>query len=481
MLADDAVKRILRSLGGAELGDSRRSDRLEDLAGALARNPDSSLPTAMGSEARLEACYRLMNNEAVTFEALLESQVAATRERALQQKTVLVVHDTSEMKPRCATTEEVGYLKSRSQPGFLLHLSLALVEGDARRPLGVAHAETLSRKTFGTKGNQLKADGAKTAKYKDRESTRWLRGVVATEETLNGCHLVHVLDREGDSYALLAQLKERDSNFVIRCAHDRSARATGKGEEWSKLRHVVESETAVVSRQVPISARRQRVRAPGATKHNPSREARTATLQVAATKVTIPAPRYVNSGLQTVDLNVVRVWERDCPEGEEPIEWLLYTTEPVSTAKEMERVVDVYRARWLIEECFKAIKTGCAYEEREFESFAALRTLLAMTLPIAIELLWLRSRSREEPDAPAAHVLTKTQLDVLRALSPRRISENATVGEALLAVAGLGGHQRSNGPPGWQVLYRGMKALLMYEAGWTEAMRKMTDGGTEEM
>ena len=30
--------------------------------------------------------------------------------------------------------------------------------------------------------------------------------------------------------------------------------------------------------------------------------------------------------------------------------------------------MNIYRTRWTIEEFFKALKTGCLYEQREFES-----------------------------------------------------------------------------------------------------------------
>ena len=36
------------------------------------------------------------------------------------------------------------------------------------------------------------------------------------------------------------------------------------------------------------------------------------------------------------------------------------TTEPIDTVEQVLRIVDWYRARWVIEEFFKALKTGCA-------------------------------------------------------------------------------------------------------------------------
>lgn len=43
--------------------------------------------------------------------------------------------------------------------------------------------------------------------------------------------------------------------------------------------------------------------------------------------------------------------------------------------------MDAYRARWVIEEFFKALKTGCNFERRQLESFQSLRIALAIFLP----------------------------------------------------------------------------------------------------
>ena len=68
---------------------------------------------------------------------------------------------------------------------------------------------------------------------------------------------------------------------------------------------------------------------------------------------------------------------------------------------------------------------------------------------------------------PAATVLTPIQLRLLRMKSKRvPLPEHPTAAEAMLAVAGLGGHLKRNGAPGWQTLGRGLEALLLMEAGW---------------
>jgi hypothetical protein len=66
----------------------------------------------------------------------------------------------------------------------------------------------------------------------------------------------------------------------------------------------------------------------------------------------------------------------NCPKGIEPICGYLVTNEPITTKKQVAAVVDAYRTRWVIEELFKALKTGCQFEKRQLESYAALRVRL---------------------------------------------------------------------------------------------------------
>jgi hypothetical protein len=62
--------------------------------------------------------------------------------------------------------------------------------------------------------------------------------------------------------------------------------------------------------------------------------------------------------------------------------------------------------------------------------------------------------------------LTPKQLDVLRAVARRPLPTKPTARDAMLAVAALGGHRKSNDSPGWIVLGRGMHDLLLLELGW---------------
>lgn len=148
---------------------------------------------------------------------------------------------------------------------------------------------------------------------------------------------------------------------------------------------------------------------------------------------------------------------------------MLYTSEPIQTAEELLTIVDHYRSRWVIEEFFKALETGCAIEKRQLESYQALSVALAVFLPVAWRLLLARSLSRVKPDAPATLVATEIGLELLRH-KQNLASVPKTAKEATYAIAKLGGHLKRNGDPGWMTLGRGFESLLLMEVGWRLAM-----------
>ena len=163
---------------------------------------------------------------------------------------------------------------------------------------------------------------------------------------------------------------------------------------------------------------------------------------------------------------MIHVFEGRPPRGEPAVEWFLLTNLPVDTAEAIAFAVDCYRGRWVVEEFFKALKTGCQYERRQLESAESLLNALAIFAPVAWRLLLLRHLARSDQRAPASATLTPTQLEVLRAIAKRPLPARPSARDAMRAVATLGGHITSNGDPGWLVLGRGMHDLLLLELGW---------------
>jgi hypothetical protein len=282
------------------------------------------------------------------------------------------------------------------------------------------------------------------------------------------------MDREGDAYPLLSQLIGQGHRFVGRLSKDRVVQAADSDGKTELLRASLARLTGLFEMDVPLS-RRAKSTIPATAKTFPARDARVARLEFCATTLRMKKPRYEKDLPAWLDVNVVHIREIDALPEVEPVDWMLATTEPIDTVDQVLAIVEYYRTRWIIEEFFKALKTGCAVEKRQHESLHALLNAVAICLPIAWTMLALRNIARTEPDLPATTILTPTQVEVLQAVSSKKLGDRPTIKHALYAVAALGGHLKNNGEPGWLVLGRGMQHLLTLEVGWLAARRGNRD------
>lgn len=457
-LGKKAVGRVGQIFQRADLGDPRLVRRAVGLAQALADCPNQSLPKVWATVAELEAGYRFLRNPRTEFTALMEPVQQGTREAALEAGRVLVIHDTTDIECPSADPDEVGYLQT-GKPGFYVHHALCVRDDDTARPLGVAWAQLWGRPVRSKNRGQAVAGGT-LAKLEERESDRWLEGLSEAHLWTEGCkRVVHVMDRESDSYRVFEQLDALSADFVLRMRHDR---CTEEGRVSDELAHA----DIRLRRLVPLSVRARKTM-PRYT--HQGRDAREASLVVRVETIRLKPPNYMRTH-DSIEVNVVQVLEEDPPAGVEPTSWVLATSLPTATKAQVESVIDIYRSRWQIEEFHKALKTGCMFEKRQLESFDSITTLLAICYPIACELLRLRSRARQ-PGIRATEVLRTSLLDCLRAHpKARKISADPSAEEALAAIAGLGGHQKHNGPPGWQTLAAGYMRLLDFERGWLAAL-----------
>jgi hypothetical protein len=449
------IPAISTELSEADLGDERLNRRLGLLADQLAERPDESFPKAL-DDAQLEAAYRFFGNDRVSPEAILAPHFRQSARRAAEGERVLVVHDTTQFDfPGNSKREGLGRLIKPTAQGFFGHFSLALSADGARVPLGLLALETVFRldRSIGHKNwTPAKNRG---------ERARWLNCVDDAEALLAGrTKAIHVMDREADSYALLAGLADRGRDFVVRSFQDRVL-----VDHEARLREVARAAKPSIRREVQLSPR-PHIRGPKGERH-PARRFRIASLSIGALAVELPRPSEAgNAGAATIRVNVIHVFEKRPPAGEAAVEWFLLTTLPIDTPDAVAFAVDCYRARWVIEEFFKALKTGCQYERRQLESADSLLNALAIFAPVAWRLLLLRHLARNDAKAPATSALSAKQLQVLKAVAKKPLPPRPTVRDAMLAIAALGGHLKSNGDPGWLVLGRGLHDLLLLELGW---------------
>jgi hypothetical protein len=461
------VSSIAREFASLKLGDGRLNERVHRVMERLCLAPDLGFPRALKTEKETEGFYRLLANPKVRYGMLVEAHARQTVGRMQQGSTVRIIHDTTELSfgGDSDSREGLGRLRSEGKRGFYAHVAFAVDGTPYAKPIGTVGAICWARTAARRKSRKL--SGGELSKIVDKESLRWPALVEEVEGLIDGkCSAIHLMDREGDSFPLFCSLKKRNARFVIRMARDRVVESEN---ERMRLSEAVVSLPKHLEREVPLSRRSAKTMPHSA---HGQRQARVAKLSVSAGKVALQRPRYCDDDLpEELLVNVVYVQEIDAPEGTDAVAWVLVTTESIETPEQIAAVVDHYRARWLIEEFFKALKTGCAFERRQLESFDSLTKALALFFPIAWQMLLLRTTSRIDPNASASQVLTPTQMAVLRHYQQQKMpAHGATVKDALYAVAGLGGHLKNNGPPGWRTLAYGMQELTSLVDAWEAAI-----------
>ena len=137
------------------------------------------------------------------------------------------------------------------------------------------------------------------------------------------------------------------------------------------------------------------------------------------------------------------------------------TTLPMTCASDAWEVVQWYGWRWLLEDFHKALKTGCRMEHHNLQSMEAQWRLLAILTPIALRLLLIRQAAQQAPETPATAVVSQEAIQVVILLDIRHRAL-VTAKQLWHAIARLGGYldRKSDGPPGWQTLWKGWMRVM---------------------
>jgi len=466
------VSEMVAEFDGESLGDARLDERLRRIVSLSAVDPGESFPEQMASVADREALYRFLANPKVTMARVLSGHVRQTRERLRGRAVVRVVHDTTTFR-FVGDRDGLGVIRGGAK-GFLGHMALAVAADDTREPLGVlgaypyVHQDAVAHQGM-TPSQRVEATRAKPRAAK--ESARWEQMALQVSSALpDGVQALHVMDQEADDYDVLAALHDAQLRYVIRADPQRQTTAA-KQTVTEVLAH---RQPATVFRTVRLTPRSER-KAERTRGRHPARDERDAALHIRWGAITLGRRQYADSRTPTLSLWAVHVFEPKPPRGETPIEWMLFTSEAVETVDDATAVVDHYRARWLVEDYFKALKTGCAFEKRQLTTFDGLVRALAIFIPMAWRLLALRHLGRADSPLPVARCVDAEQLHLLRKLLARRryeLPSDPTIRDVMLGIAALGGHITNNGPPGWLVLGRGLTRLLDAEVGWHLARQR---------
>ena len=459
------VEEITAEFDGASLGDARLDDRLRRIVAMASVAPSDSFPDQMESVADREALYRFLANPKVTMRSVLQGHVEQTHARIQTRSVVRVVHDTTTFR-FSGERAGLGLIRGGAK-GFLGHVALAVAPDETREPLGVLGVHPFIHRDAMAHCGMTRAQRVAASRSKPREareSSRWERLAMEVSGALPAnVRAIHIMDQEADDYHLLAKLHQAGLGFVVRACPERRTMTAGE-----RAKDVLAKKSATVFRAVRLTPRSGRKAVVSRSGH-PARAERRATLQIRWDRITIKRERQAQSKVHELSFWAVHVFEPRPPRGEEPIEWMLFTSETVNTLADATDIVDHYRSRWIIEEYFKALKTGCSFEKRQLTTYEGLVRALAIFAPLAWRLLALRHLARASRPRPASGLLEDEQLLLLRTLLAKRryaLPVDPTVYDAMLGIAALGGHIKNNGDPGWLVIGRGFTRFVEAEAVW---------------
>lgn len=466
----DSKAWIEEEFGTVDLGDRRLRDRLMQIVGDRARNPQASYLTASGGDryaAKRFYAFIDTTREEVTPEAMLATHRERTIERMMTQRRVLVIQDTTDLRfSSRPLTEGLGPIGTNQTGaltrGLRLHTSLAVSEEGL--PLGILRSRAEAPPEI-EKGKKRPV----ARPIEEKKSFRWIEGVrdcVAISKLLpEDTRQIVVMDREGDIFELLLEaLPTRHRvGILVRTRGDR--RLVDSDHLLFDALRTCEPRTRVVVK-IP------RQRAKNGKQGRPLQESapsRDATLTVAYTPVTLDTRR---SDLRArvreegpVELFALEAHEAQPPKGAAPIRWRLLTTEPIRTADEAAQMLALYTRRWRIEEWHRVLKSGCDAQGHQHETAERLKRTIAIDVVLAWRIHLMTLLGRTVPDLPADILFDEEELEALEALhedrTKKKLKRPLRLQEAVVGMARLGGYlnRKSDPPPGAKVLWLGVVAL----------------------
>lgn len=433
----------IEEFGAAELGDKRLTDRLINLAAAIAEYPGSSVPEACGTWAATKGAYRFFSNSSIDPADVFGAHRAATVTRLQDHQFVLVVQDTTylDFSTRPAT-QGLGYISDPHTLGFCMHSALAVSPDGV--PLGLLGQEVWARPP--KKGTPI--DPRYDQPTEGKESARWLRMLEASTKGLPATtRVLTVADREGDLYELFVQAAQLKQDLLVRSAYNRRLY-----QQQAYLWDAVEAAPKLGYLDIEIS------RANGAAP-------RTVNLELRAVTVTLNPRQYRPARkMPPIPITAVLAREHTPPTGQEAVCWLLLTTLAIPSFEAAQQCLHWYAQRWKIERYHYTLKSGCRIEDLQLETFERLHRALAVYSVVAWRLLHLTYAARMTPDEPCTVALSSREWKLLYCLVhhtsvlPESVPSLRT---AMIWLARLGGFlgRRGDGEPGVKVLWRGFRRL----------------------
>ena len=445
--------------------DGRVRGRIIAMGRAWVDHQGKSIASMFPNRADRKGAYRLLSNEQVRMEHILEPHQASLAERCEAESVVLAIQDTTTLNYHgLSETEGLAGIGGRGKgaSGILAHFGIAVTE--TGRTLGVYALNAGFRRTDKKVLESEKAD------TDEKESRRWMEGLLRARELSDACastRVVTVCDREADLWPLLRDAQDHGDGLLVRSNAARKRRVILEDGSAEKL--------DVHMKGQPVTAHKTiRIAACGGRR---ARKGRRARLEIRACEVTLKAPAAVKDKTP-VKMLALSVDEMGVSPDQKPLHWLLLTTEGQASADNVHRIVRWYEKRWHIETWFSVLKNGSKIATRQFDHADDLRKCLVFDAVTACYIHDLNYMARNNPDVRARNAVGSDQVACLyeyryyrgitRVRSPP--GHDPTIRQFVIDLAGVAGFdsRKSQPLPGTRKLWEAYEIFtpaLVYHRG----------------
>lgn len=459
-MMSDAVWAEL-GFGEVALGDARRTTRLVRIAASAARSPGGTVSSVFSDDAERQGAYDFLESEHVDADALETGVCEILAQRCALESRIYVAVDGSSLTFEDNTGERgLGAVGTYAAGAVGLKVISALAMTSSGVPLGLLRQvywrRPVERPTNRRPARERPLDKKETKHWVDAVTTATSRVDAAS----NATRITFLIDREGDSAAVLGALVGTGHDFVVRGNGSRTVESED-GRTW-EMRRLMAYQRMLGDYELELVGR-------------PGRSARVATMSVTAAPVLVALDDPRTGKKAKVTLWAVHAREMTAhPKSEDPVDWLLLTSGRVETFDEARAVIASYTLRWRIEEFHRAWKSGhCDVEESQLRSVQALKKWAFILATVAVRIERLKRLARAELPIPATHELSKFEHQALLVLQRRHkkknetVPSNPTIQQAVLWIAQLGGYtgKSSGGPPGAVTIARGLQLVRAVAQG----------------
>jgi hypothetical protein len=451
-------------------GDERLDRRAAAMMEALVEHKTTIVRRFSSSQAERMAYYRLLNNEKVRPQSIIDELTGqcARHAESLGGEHLLVLTDSSEINlqahvGRITPNSGLGRVGNNLDLGLFIQPALAVV-AETGRCVGFSDIQYWTRQH---EGSTTENQAYKQRPIEAKESYRWLTSVNQSRYLLRHASMLTVIaDAEADIYEQYARVVDARTHLLIAARGDRRI-VEGSGKLMAHLCEQPVLDTYTIELEGDRRKKHQR---------------RSARVELRSARVHIRRPGNLPHGNDpaTVELTAIYVKElaETIPAGSSGIDWMLLTTHELVDVEHAHQLIRWYLRRWNIEQLFRTLKRqGFNIEASQMEDGQSLIRLSLLALGAALQVMLLLLGRDGDAAQCVSDIFSEHEQACLNSINATlhgssKASKNPhaaqTVAWATWIIARLGGWTAlpSERPAGPITLFRGLKRFDQIYEGW---------------